>query len=179
MVEPSALRRASRNLGGPTVPGPFDQSRVEAREDVLIYSTPPLDQGVVVIGDPHAQLFVSTDAPDTDFVVKLCDVAPDGTSRNIADGMVQLSWVKDTPPDAGNSGITIMALTIDLGMVGHAFLEGHRIRLQVTSSAFPHFNRNLNTGMPADIGSDGFVALQRLHRSRRFSSHLVLPVDAP
>ncbi|HEX3793840.1 MAG TPA: CocE/NonD family hydrolase [Acidimicrobiales bacterium] len=164
------------NLGGPTVPGPFDQSRVEGRDDVLVYSSPLLESTVVVVGDPHVQLFVSTSAPDTDFIVKLCDVSPDGTSRNIADGMVQLSWQREPPSDGTNPAKEVTSLKIDLGMVGHAFAVGHRIRLQIASSAFPHFNRNLNTGMPADAETDGVIAHQTVHRSRHFASHVVLPV---
>ncbi len=145
---------------------------------MLVYSSPLLDHIVVVVGDPYVQLFVSTSAPDTDFIVKLCDVSSDGTSRNIADGMVQLSWLKKSASDSGDPEEEVISLKVDLGMVGHAFVVGHRIRLQVTSSAFPHFNRNLNTGRPADMEADGVIARQRVHRSRRFASQLILPVSA-
>jgi uncharacterized protein len=164
------------NLGGSTVPGPFDQSRVETRDDVLVYTSRPLEQTVTVIGDPHVQLFVSTSAPDTDFVVKLCDVSPHGTSRNVADGIVQLCWQREAPPEPDDQEDTIIPLVIDLGLVGHAFLVGHRIRLQVTSSAFPHFNSNLNTGQRADMEVEGVIAQQRVHRCRSHASHLMLPV---
>jgi uncharacterized protein len=164
------------NLGGPTVPGPFDQSTVERRHDVLVYSSPTLDQTVEVVGDPHVTLFVSTNAPDTDFVVKLCDVSPDGTSRNIADGMAQLSWQRANSAGSPKPAGDITSVKIDLGLVGHAFLVGHRIRVQVSSSAFPHFSRNLNTGQPADAETDGVTAHQRIHRSHHFASHLALPV---
>jgi putative CocE/NonD family hydrolase len=166
------------NLGGPTVPGPFDQHRVERRNDVLVYTSPTLDQTIEVVGDPHVTLFVSTSAPDTDFIVKLCDVSPDRTSRNIADGMIQLSWQRDNSSGSPEAPDDVTPIKIDLGLVGHAFLVGHRIRLQVSSSAFPHFNRNLNTGQPADIEADAVIAHQRIHRSQRYASHLALPVVA-
>ncbi|MBV9664110.1 MAG: CocE/NonD family hydrolase [Actinobacteria bacterium] len=164
------------NLGGSTVPGPFDQRRVESRGDVLVYTSAALDTTVEVVGDPAVELFVSTDAPDTDFVAKLCDVDSHGISRNIADGLVRLCWSDDGREPREVAAGDVVPVTIALGLVGHAFLPGHRIRLQVTSSAFPHFDRNLNTGNPPGSETAGMPAKQAVYRCQGSASRLMLPV---
>jgi uncharacterized protein len=164
------------NLGGSTVSGPFDQARIERRDDVLVYTSDRLGSGLEVVGDAAVHLYVSSSAPDTDFVVKLCDVTPDDISRNVADGFVRVRWRDQGKQPQLIRPDEIVELRIDLGLVGHAFRPDHRIRLQVTSSAFPHIDRNMNTGHTVGTDERGDVAEQTLHHSRSLPSRLLLPV---
>lgn len=164
------------NLGGSTVAGPFDQARVERRDDVLVYTSEPLDDVLEVTGAPEVYLFVSSSAPDTDFMVKLCDVDPEGISRNVADGFVRLRWREGGDEPRFVTPGEVVELRIDLGFVGHAFLPGHKLRLQLTSSAFPHVDRNMNTGGPVGAETEGARAEQKVYRNAKFPSHLRLPV---
>jgi putative CocE/NonD family hydrolase len=165
------------NLGGSTVPGPFDQARVERRPDVLVYTSEPLDAPLEVVGDIELCLCISSNAPDTDFVAKLCDVDPSGRSLNIADGVLRARWREGGSEETFLERGAVYRLRIDLGPTGHAFLPGHRIRLQVTSSAFPHFDRNLNTGHPIGVGVQGVVAEQTIYHDAEHPSYLVLPIQ--
>ena len=164
------------NLGGSTIAGPLDQSRVESRDDVLVYSSPALPEMLEVTGDPEVRLWVSTSARDADFMVKLCDVDPSGVSRNVGDGFVRLRWRESATKPVETTPGDVVALTIPLGFVGHAFRAGHRVRLQVASSAFPHVDRNRNTGAPVATDTGRVVAAQRVFHDERFPSALRLPV---
>jgi putative CocE/NonD family hydrolase len=126
--------------------GPFDQRGVEDRRDVLVYSTKPLKQPVEIAGPVKVSLWVSTNAKDTDFTAKLVDVFPDGTARNLTDGILRLRY-RDSleKPLLAKPGDTYH-IEVDAGVTANVFLPGHRIRLEVSSSNFPRFDRNPNTG---------------------------------
>jgi len=147
-------------------PGPFDQARVEARPDVLVYTTDPLAEDLEVTGRVRAHLTAATDAPATDWVVRLCDVDTEGVSRNIVDGIVR---AVATPGEFTEQ-------VVDLWSTSHVFLAGHRIRVQVTSSNFPRWDRNLNTGEPLDQGTDSRPAHQEIAHDIARPSRIVLPV---
>lgn len=147
-------------------PGPFDQARVEARPDVLVYTTDPLAEDLEVTGRVRACLTAATDAPTTDWVVRLCDVDTEGVSRNIVDGIVR---AVATPGEFTEQ-------VVDLWSTSHVFLAGHRIRVQVTSSNFPRWDRNLNTGEPLDRGTDSRPAHQEIAHDSARPSRIVLPV---
>ena len=119
-------------------PGPFDQAAVEQRSDVLVYTSEPLRQDLEVTGRIRATLFAATDAPSTDWVVRLCDVDAQGISRNITDGILRIN------AEPG----TVGEYEIDLWSTSNLFRAGHRIRIHVTSSNFPRWDRNPNTGEP-------------------------------
>jgi putative CocE/NonD family hydrolase len=146
--------------------GPLDQARVEARSDVLVYSTDPLDEDVEVTGRVRAVLHATTDAPSTDWVVRLCDVDPDGVSRNVVDGILRV-----TAP-AGEQAEHV----VDLWSTSHVFRAGHRMRVHVTSSNFPRWDRNLNTGEPIDSGTAARPAQQTVGHSAVTPSRIVLPI---
>jgi uncharacterized protein len=158
--------------------GPMDQRDVEIRNDVLIYSSPPLERSVWVVGPVKARLFAASSARDTDWVVKICDVAPDGRSLNIQEGVIRARFRNgfDQPdliePDS------IIEYTIDVGACCHRFEAGHRIRVQVTSSNFPGIDRNPNTGGP--IGMEGpfewIPASQTVFHDATHPSSIALPV---
>lgn len=146
--------------------GPLDQEPVEARPDVLVYTGERLDEDVEVTGRIRAHLTVATDAPTTDWVVRLCDVDPRGVSRNIVDGIVRATT---TPGEFTEQ-------TVDLWSTSHVFLAGHRIRVQITSSNFPRWDRNLNTDEPSGQGTQSQPARQEIAHDSTRPSRIVLPV---
>lgn len=153
-----------------------DQTSVEERKDVLVYSTDVLTEAVEVTGPVSATLWSSTDGKDTDFVVKLIDVQPDGTPINLIEGIVRGRFRKgwDKPelliPNA------VYEYEIDLGAVGIVFKEGHRIRVEVASSNFPKWDRNLNTGNPIGQDAETRVATQTIYHDAQHPSHILLPL---
>ena len=157
-------------------PGVYDQRWVEGREDVLVYSTPPLEREVEVTGPVSVTLYAATSAADTDFTAKLVDVRPDGYARNLTDGIIRARYRRPRQPAEPIQPGVVQEYTIDLWATSNLFKKGHRIRLEVSSSNFPRFDRNTNTGEP--IGSDFQVvsALQYVHHSREYPSRVTLPV---
>ena len=126
--------------------GPMDQRPVERRSDVLVYTTKPLKHDTEVIGPVQAVLYIATSARDTDFTAKLVDVFPDGYARNLTDGILRLRYRNSLDaPELAKQG-EIYRITIDAGVTSNVFLKGHRIRLEISSSNFPRFDRNPNTG---------------------------------
>ena len=146
-------------------PGPLDQAPVESRPDVLVYTTEPLTQDLEVTGGVRAVLHVATGAPSTDWVVRLCDVDRPGTSRNIVDGIVRSA----APPDE------FTAQEVDLWSTSYVFRAGHRIRVQVTSSNFPRWARNFNTGESIEDGTEMRMAQQQVAHDTARPSHIILP----
>ena len=157
-------------------PGPADQRPNEGRPDVLVFSTPPLAKDVEATGWVKATLFASSSAVDTDFTALLADVEPSGYARFLTDGIVRARYRNSTGrPEPIEPG-KIYEYSIDLWATSNLFKAGHRIRLYVSSSNFPRFNRNLNTGEPI-AGSTRLVkASQRIYHDARHPSALVLPV---
>lgn len=162
--------------GGIVVPGAFDQRPVEARGDVLVYTSEPLAKAVDVVGFVDAVLKVSSSAKDTDFAVKLVDVAPDGTAWIIGDTIFRAryrdGYDKPTPMTPGEV-YTIRPTPIT---TANRFDVGHRIRVEVTSSNFPKFVRNLNTGGPNESEKTGVVADNVIHHAGQAQSYIELPV---
>jgi len=148
-------------------PGPADQRPNEGRPDVLIFSTPPLAQAVEATGWVKATLYASSSAVDTDFTALLADVEPSGYARFLTDGIVRTG-----PIEPGK----IYKYSIDLWATGNLFKAGHRIRLYVSSSNFPRFNRNLNTGEPIAGSARMVKASQRIYHDAQHPSALLLPV---
>jgi putative CocE/NonD family hydrolase len=127
--------------------GPLDQRAIEARRDMLVYTSAPLERAVEVAGPVRVRLHVATDAPDTDFVARLIDVYPDGRSIPLTDGVTRMRYRNGVEEPAGPLAPgEVYAIDIDLWQTSNIFLPGHRIRVDVTSSNFPRWERNLNTG---------------------------------
>lgn len=158
--------------------GPKDQKRVESRPDVLAYTSEPLTEPVEVTGPIRASVFVATDAPDTDFVVKLTDVHPDGSSIILAEGVRRLrfrdSFEHPTFAEPGK----VYEVQVDMAATSNLFRSGHRIRILVTSSSFPRFDRNPNTGDPlgTDDPDDLRAARQTVFHDGERPSSILLPV---
>ncbi len=149
------------------------QNDIEARPDVLVYSTPPLDDDLEVTGPFSLTLYVSTTAPNTDFTAKLVDVQSDGLALNISDGVLRHSY-PEMAHSSTSSGIS--EIHIDLWPTSMVFLKGHRLRLEVSSSNFPRFDRNPNTGAAAAAIVDVKIARQTVMHNSSYPSHLMLPV---
>ena len=162
--------------GVPTLTGPRDQRPVESRGDVLVYTSDFLDRDLEVTGPLKMMLEASSDRPDTDFVAKLVDVFPDGKAYNVAEGILRARYREGTrqpmPLDPGR----IYELTIDLLATSNVFLRGHRIRVDITSSHFPQFDRNPNTGDGFGLTAGLRVAHQTLYHTRTQPSYMLLPV---
>ena len=157
-------------------PGPLDQADVESREDVLVFTTEPLEEAVEVTGQVRAVLFAATDAPSTDWVARLCDVDEHGVSRNVADGIVRVRSASAAGPASAHEPGEPEEHVVDLWSTSMVFLPGHRIRVQVTSSNFPRWNRNLNTGEPEESATTMRTARQRIFHDAARPSRIVLPV---
>jgi putative CocE/NonD family hydrolase len=157
-------------------PGPADQRPNETRADVLVYSTPPLDHDLEVTGWVKATLFASSSAADTDFTALLVDVEPSGYARFLTDGIVRARYRNSTTQAEPIEPGKIYQYTIDLWATANVFKAGHRVRLYISSSNFPRFDRNLNTGEPI-LGSTRMVkATEHIYHDAQHPSALVLPV---
>jgi hypothetical protein len=156
-----------------------DQAAVEEREDVLCYTSPALTAPVVVHGPVRVELWAASSAVDTDFTAKLVDVGPGGFASNLSDGIVRARYRDSTRQRSAplEPGVPT-GFSIDLWDIAHTFLPGHRIRLELSSSNFPRFDRNTNTGH--ELGRDGAddveVASQQVYHDPGRASALVLPV---
>jgi hypothetical protein len=156
--------------------GPRDQRAVERRRDVLVYTGAPLKEAVEVTGPVRVVLYVSTSAPDTDFTAKLVDVFPDGSARNLTDGILRLRYRESLERPALAQPGRVYAVTIDAGVTSNEFGRGHRVRLEVSSSNFPHYDRNPNTGRPVADENELRRAWQTVYHDRLRASRVVLPV---
>jgi uncharacterized protein len=156
--------------------GPMDQRPVEQRTDVLIYSTRPLAEDVEAIGPVDVVLYVSTSAKDTDFTAKLVDVFPDGYARNLCDGILRLRYRDSLEKPVLATAGQVYSVTVDAGVTGNVFLKGHRIRLEISSSNFPRFDRNPNTGATVAKEMRLWKATETIYHDREHPSRLVLMV---
>lgn len=170
------------SLGGPvnagTVleAGAFDQRGIEARDDVLVFTTHPLNTPLQVSGPIEVVLFVSSDCPDTDFTAKLVDVYPDGRAFNLVEGITRMRYRHDVTAPAPMRPGEIYRISIDLDSTSNWFGPGHRIRLEVSSSNFPRFDRNLNTGADNAATADYRIANNQVYLGGRHRSRLILPL---
>lgn len=171
--------RGGALLMAPAFPaGPQSQAPVEARPDVLCFTTDPLPQDLPVTGRIMVRLWAASSAPDTDFVARVCDVWPDGRSFNLTDGIIRARhrcMHTGEPPSPIEPGRPY-EFDIDLWSTCHVFKAGHRVRLQVTSSNFPRWDRNLNTGETPATATGMQVAHQTVFHERDRPSRVVLPV---
>ena len=158
------------------LPGPFDQRPNEERQDVLVYSTPPLTQPLTVIGDPSLVVFVSSDRPSADLIAKLVDVSPDGKAINVADGALRLSYRNGFANPEHLSRGKIYEVHIDLGPTADTFLAGHRIRVQIAGTEFPTYARNLNSGEGLAGGTHPVVSHSKIWYGKQHPSRLELEI---
>ncbi|HEU0174429.1 MAG TPA: CocE/NonD family hydrolase [Blastocatellia bacterium] len=157
--------------------GAFDQRKMEERPDILVYSTEPLKDGIEVSGPIEVTLYVSSDAKDTDFTVKLIDVYPDGKAYNLDETIQRMRYRNgyDKPQVWMEAG-KVYKVTLQPMTTSNYFEAGHRIRLEVSSSNFPRFDRNLNTGGKNYDEPSGVVARNAVHHSKQYPSELKITV---
>ncbi|MGH7916981.1 MAG: CocE/NonD family hydrolase, partial [Candidatus Binataceae bacterium] len=155
--------------------GVFDQSEIEKRADVLVYTGPVLERDLEVTGPVSTRLFAASSAPDTDFTAKLVDVGAE-RAQNVAGGVIRARFRESLEAPSLITPDKVYAYDIDLWSTSYVFKAGHRIRLEISSSNFPHFDRNPNTGHDFGVDAETVVAHQTVFHDSRYPSHLVLPV---
>lgn len=163
------------NLVGATA-GPLDQTEIEARHDVLVYTTSILDTDVEVTGPVKLVLHAASTATDTDFTGKLVDVHPDGRAYNLCEGILRARFRNGPDREQLLQPGAVERCEIDLWVTSNLFRKGHRIRLEVSSSNFPRFDRNPNSGKPFGTDTTVLKATQTIHHGGEAASHLLLPI---
>ena len=170
-------------IGGPLCcdgkhlkPGPRDQRPVEARDDVLIFSTPAMSQDTEVTGPVRIELFASSSAVDTDFLAKLVDVGPDGFAQNLTEGIVRARYRDSQEHPALMNPDQIYKFSIDMWATSNVFKKGHRLRLEVSSSNFPRFDRNLNTGEEPAFATKSIPATNSIYHDADHPSVLIVQI---
>jgi putative CocE/NonD family hydrolase len=156
--------------------GPYDQSDIEKRADVLVYSTPALAEPVEVTGPITVTLYAATSAVDTDWTAKLVDVFPDGKAINLNNGIIRASHRNSLAAREPVKPGMAYAYKITVWPTSNLFAAGHQIRLEISSSNFPHYDRNLNTGHALGADSEMVVARQTVYHDRARPSQIVLPI---
>jgi uncharacterized protein len=168
-------------VGGNLLPvslgaGPAEQSEVAKRNDVLVFTTAPLTKDTEVTGPISVTLYAASSAPDTDFTAKLVDVHPDGKSYNLADGIIRARYRESLEKPTLIEPDKVYEYTLDLWATSNVFKQGHRIRVDVSSSNFPRFDRNPNTGHAFGVDAELQPATQTLYHTRQYPSHITLPI---
>jgi putative CocE/NonD family hydrolase len=184
-LDPVVTSGGATMLQGPFPAGPSRQEAVEARDDVLVFTSAPFEESVTIFGAVQATLFASSSAVDTDWVVRLCRVDSDGVSTGIADGIVRASWrdahagtgrftpgIEQSPIQPGR----VYEYTVSLWETALTFGPGERLRVQVTSSCHPRWDRNLNTGLLASDSAEPVTARQGIRFGAAFPSRLTVGI---
>jgi putative CocE/NonD family hydrolase len=166
--------RGGTTLGLP--PGVYDQREIENRGDVLVYTGEPLEREMELTGPIALKLHAASSAPDTDFTAKLVDVRPDGYAHNIAEGVIRARYRESASAPEPITPGKVYEYTIDMWSTSHVFKPGHRLRLEVSSSNFPRWDRNPNTGNPFGADTVLKAARQSVFHDAARPSHLVLPI---
>ena len=156
--------------------GPYDQRAVEMRSDVLCYTSAPLEADMEVTGPIKVVLYAATDAPDTDWTAKLVDVSSTGYAKNLCDGIIRARYRESLTHPTLLDPNRVYEYEIDLAVTGNVFRRGHCIRAEISSSNFPRFDRNPNTGHTPGMDAEIRSAEQTVHHTRVYPSHILLPV---
>ncbi len=163
------------NLVGATA-GPYNQAQIEERPDVLVYSTEPLTDAVEVTGPVKATVFASSTGRDTDFTAKLVDVHPDGHAYNVCEGIVRARFRNGMDQEELLEPGEVYSFDIDMWVTSIQFMPGHRIRVEISSSNFPRFDRNPNSGQTFGDDTELLTATQTVRHDTAHASHVLLPV---
>lgn len=156
--------------------GAFDQQEMETRNDILVYTTNVLKEGVEISGFIESTLYVSSDAKDTDFTIKLIDVYPDGRAYNLDETIQRSRYREGYEKEVFMEDGKVYKLDLTPMSTSNYFEKGHRIRIEVSSSNFPRFARNLNTGGNNYDESEGVVAHNKIYHSKEYTSQIRLPI---
>jgi putative CocE/NonD family hydrolase len=164
------------SAGSGVIMGAYDHQETERRKDILVYTSEPMEADLEVTGPVVVKLFASSSAVDTDFTGKLVDVYPDGQAYNLVDGIVRARYRHSEWKTELIKPGKIYEYSLDMGAISNVFKAGHRIRVEISSSSFPKWERNLNTGHEFGQDAEIEVALQKIYHDRQYPSHIVLPV---
>ena len=156
--------------------GAYDQQAMETRQDILVYTTEPLEKGVEVTGFIESKLYISSDAKDTDFTIKLIDVYPDGRAYNLDETIQRVRYREGYDKEVFMEKDKVYEIELTPMATSNFFEKGHRIRIEVSSSNFPRFARNLNTGGKNYDEKQGVVARNSVHHSKQYPSQIRLPI---
>lgn len=156
--------------------GAFDQRVMETRNDILVYTTDILEEGIEVTGFIESTLYVSSDVKDTDFTIKIIDVYPDGTAYNLDETIQRARFRDGYDKEVFMKEGEVYKIELTPMATSNYFKKGHRIRIEISSSNFPRFARNLNTGGDNYNESEGVVANNSIHHSKAHPSHIKLPI---
>jgi uncharacterized protein len=156
--------------------GVFDQREVERRNDVLVYTGETLASDQEVTGPVTMILYAASSAPDTDFTAKLCDVRPDGYVQNLVEGVVRARFRESLTAPSPIVPDRVHEYRLDLWATSHLFQAGHRLRLEVSSSNFPRYDRNPNTGHDLFADAEMARAHQSVFHNSRQASRVILPI---
>ena len=156
--------------------GAFDQQEMETRDDILVYTTDVLEEGIEVSGFIESTLYVSSDAKDTDFTIKLIDVYPDGRAYNLDETIQRARYREGYDKEVFMEKDKVYKVDLTPMSTSNYFKKGHRIRIEISSSNFPRFARNLNTGGNNYDEKDGVVAHNKVHHSAIYNSQIRLPI---
>ncbi|MCH1431865.1 MAG: CocE/NonD family hydrolase [Flavobacteriaceae bacterium] len=155
--------------------GAFDQREMEEREDILVYTSDPLEEGIEMSGFIESVLYLSSDVKDTDLTIKIIDVLPDGTAYNLDETIQRVRYREGYDKEVFMGKDKVYKVELTPMATSNYFKKGHRIRVEVSSSNFPRFSRNLNTGGNNYDESESVVARNTIHHSKRYPSHIKLP----
>ena len=156
--------------------GSFDQRDMEEREDILVYTSDPLSEGIEVTGFIESTLYLSSDVKDTDLTLKIIDVYPDGSAYNLDETIQRVRYRSGYDKEVFMKKGSVYKVELTPMATSNYFKKGHRIRIEVSSSNFPRFSRNLNTGGANIDETEGVVARNSIHHSTRYPSHIKLPM---
>ena len=156
--------------------GAFDQQQMETRNDILVYTTDILEEGVEISGFIEATLYVSSDAKDTDFTIKLIDVYPDGKAYNLDETIQRVRYREGYDKEIFMEKDNVYKVDLTPMSTSNYFKKGHRIRIEISSSNFPRFARNLNTGGNNFDEKEGVIAHNKVHHSSKYTSQIRLPM---
>ena len=156
--------------------GSFDQQTMETRQDILVYTSEPLQEGIEVTGSIESTLYVSSDVKDTDFTIKLIDVYPDGRAFNLDETIQRARYREGYDKEVWMKKGEVCKIDLTPMSTSNYFEKGHRIRIEISSSNFPRFTRNLNTGGNNYDEKEGVVAHNRIHHSAAHPSQVRLPI---
>ena len=156
--------------------GPRDRSGIQSRDDVLTFTTEPLMRDIEVTGPIRATIWASSDAVDTDFTATLTDLDSDGKAIALCEGIVRARFRNGTDKPAMMNPGEIYKFEVDMWNTSNLFKKGHCIRVEVSSSNFPRYNRNLNSGNPIATDTEMTVANQSIYHDTEHPSYLTLPV---
>jgi len=163
-------------MGNAVKGGAFDQQEIESRDDVLVYTSEPLNNGLEVTGFINSTIYLSSDVKDTDITIKLIDVYPDGTAYNIDETIQRVRFREGYDKEVFMEKGNVYKVDLSQMSTSNYFKKNHRIRIEISSSNFPRFARNLNTGGDNFNESNGIVARNTIHHSKLHPSSITLPI---